>query len=500
MHSLISGVMVTHRGLRRAHNEDAIGYDYPSTLEALDQHGALFMLADGVGGLKQGELYSAQTITRLPRLYHQAQGDDAEERLVNALQTLNGQLYQQQLGGATTFVGAVIIQEWLIIAQVGDSRAYMLDGSGRFLRLTEDHLITLPDGRRKLTRALGHKASVIADTISGPLPPNSRLLLCSDGLTRYLDDEALARLCNAEDLAYAAEKAVRLACKRGGTDNISLMILEVGPPIRDQEALTRHLSRWQPLLELPDDLGIVPDMFRAVRQAFSSEAEPTLPSATPEVVAAGAPLRRVLPPAEAASAGPRVRPSDVGWPSDQEASPKRKRRRRLPILLLSLLLMIVSGAGVWLALNSGLPIPIDPTPPPIQASATLTSTSGQTVPATQIAPTLQQFVLSPEVQASAMPTTPAPEPQASATSARERFNGSLRLDDRLRFAGTGLTFLRLDGPSSAFSLQPDRIYRLDDIVQAASDGRTWLRLQDSETERYGWIPLDSVPDYEILLP
>jgi protein phosphatase len=513
MHSLIGGVMVTHRGLRRVHNEDAIGYDYPAALEALDRHGALFMLADGVGGMKQGELYSAQTIERLPRLYRQAEGDDAEARLVAALQALNGQLYQQQLGGATTFVGAVFIQQRLIIAQVGDSRAYVLDGAGRFIRLTEDHLISLPNGRHKLTRALGHKASLSPDTISGPLPANSRLLLCSDGLTRYLDDETLARLCDAEDLDRAAEKAVRLACKRGGIDNISLMILEVGPPIRHQETLTQHLKTWRPLLELPDDLGIIPDLPKAAAQAAPPEPilEADLPTATQEMQMVSPPTRRTLPQMEtgAASAAPRQRQSSESWLLDDDLppstpaalQPQRSSSGRTLIALLLLLLAV--GAGAFLALGGDLSSLGVPTQ---AAEPTLT----ETVPVQDSAPTPQpQAVFE---QASPTPeavpvqeASPTPQPQAvfeqaSPTPARERFNGPLELDDRLRFAATALTFLRLDSPSSAFNLQTDRIYRLDNIAQASSDGRTWLRLQDSETERYGWIPLDAVPDYEILLP
>ena len=494
MHSLISGVMATHRGLRRVHNEDAIGYDYPTTLEALDRHGALFMLADGVGGMKQGELYSAQTIIHLPRLYHQAQGDDAEARLVAALQTLNGQLHQQQLGGATTFVGAIFIQDRLIIAQIGDSRAYVLDGSGRFIRLTEDHLITLPNGRHKLTRALGHKATVIPDTISGPLPPNSRLLLCSDGLTRYLDDQALARLCDAEDLARAAEKAVRLACKRGGIDNISLMILDVGPPILNQAILTRHLSQWRPFLELPDDLGIIPNSPKAAPQAAPPEAapEPDLPGATQEMEAVSSPQRRSLPQMETAPSRPRARQSSAEWLADDDFAPPAPVRqaastarpaRLIPLILL--LLLVAVGAGAFLALNGGL-IGLG------MATQDALPTLPGAAPVTEASPTSEA--------ASVQDVAPTPEPQASTTPARERFNGPLELDDRLRFATTGLTFLRLDSPSSAFNLQPDRVYRLDNIAQASSDGRIWLRLQDSETERYGWIPLDAAPDYEILLP
>jgi len=496
MHSLISGVMVTHRGLRRDHNEDAIGWDYPASLAALDQYGALFMLADGVGGLKQGELYSAQAIERLPRLYRQTQGDDAEARLVAALQTLNSQLHEQQLGGATTFVGAVFIQDRLIIAQAGDSRAYLLDGAGRFVRLTEDHLITLPNGKHKLTRALGHKASIELDTLSGPLPPHSRLLLCSDGLTRYLDDETLGRLCDADNLPLAAEKAVRLACKRGGIDNISLVILEIGDPVRDQETLTRHLKRWQPLLELPDDLGIVADAppKNAPQLPVEAASEPDLPGSTQEMEAVPAAQRRALPLAEAAPSVPRVRQSSDHWlDEDLGAAPQRPSARRspLPALLLILLLLGV-GVGAFLAFNGGLPGTV------IAAQ--------EAAPATQEAAPADPQEADPATQAEATaPTLPpppseTPAPQDSPTPARERFNGPLELDDRLTFAGTGLTFLRLDSPSSAFNLQTDRIYRLDNIAQAASDGRTWLRLQDSETERYGWIPLDDAPDYEILLP
>ncbi len=149
----------------------------------------------------------------------------------------------QKEGMATTVVVLTVMGDQAIVAHAGDSRLYLLrDGEAH--QLTEDHTMATryvkmglltprqaadsPAGGR-LLRAVGFHEHARLDTLHFELAPGDRLLLCSDGLSRYLPREEMAGMVEAGPLPQVPHKMVRLANKRGGADNVSLIVVEVEP-------------------------------------------------------------------------------------------------------------------------------------------------------------------------------------------------------------------------------------------------------------------------------
>ena len=240
----------TDVGLKRRHNEDA--------LIALDDIG-LFVVADGVGGRKAGELASALTIETFQN--HAGVFAELLERFGREPTSANRNLILQSLldtaqassrrvfetgaqtgheGMTTTLVAALCGGGVAFIVHVGDSRAYLLrDGALR--QLTEDHSLVNelkaqgnpvePTGtslryKNVITRAIGLYPSVQADTLAVELLDGDRILLCSDGLTDMVSETRLLRHMRAPDTTRACESLVDEALAQGGKDNISVVVIE----------------------------------------------------------------------------------------------------------------------------------------------------------------------------------------------------------------------------------------------------------------------------------
>ncbi|PDW03812.1 protein phosphatase [Candidatus Viridilinea mediisalina] len=226
--------------------------------------GILLLVADGMGGHQAGEVASAlardglkQTLTNALSSGVPKNDDDAtwHALLTQAVTSANqqiyshGQHYGQQGGIGTTLTAAVIVDGRAHIAHVGDSRAYLINAQGltdegrTWNPLTSDHSLVarLVDigqltpaqarshpQRNVVYRSLGSDARVEVDTLSQALAPGDQLLLCSDGLTGYVEDEELAAVLLAEASAdRACERLIALANQRGGSDNITIVIARV---------------------------------------------------------------------------------------------------------------------------------------------------------------------------------------------------------------------------------------------------------------------------------
>ncbi len=201
----------------------------------------LFVVCDGMGGAPAGEVASriaADTIVRHLDAGALADGDAPGDRylphtkqLVDAVRRSNEVIYQQGLHCArqaemgTTAVGAWIMRRIASVAHVGDSRAYLWY-DGRLERLTRDH--SLADADNVLLRALGREPDVDVDVTEIPLQPRDYLLLCSDGLTRMVPDEALAdAIRRLREPQRICDHLVHAANQRGGADNITVVVVEV---------------------------------------------------------------------------------------------------------------------------------------------------------------------------------------------------------------------------------------------------------------------------------
>jgi PPM family protein phosphatase len=262
--------LATHRGQRRRLNEDSIAYVYPDDPQVLQEYGALFLLADGVGGLSHGEQYSQQAVQTICDMYYQTPAHNVAERLARVLRAVNSQLHALEQGGASTIVAAVFHGDSLTVANAGDSPAYIITPH-QIRKLTIDHVVDDPNNpkSKRLFRALGYESAMTVDTVTGRICPGMRLLLCSDGLTRYYTDEQLQSECQPYNASHTVESLVHGAYLRGGIDNISAIVVEVAEKTLDDSGLREHVAALNPAISLPEALSNVQPLFAPYMKPYS---------------------------------------------------------------------------------------------------------------------------------------------------------------------------------------------------------------------------------------
>ena len=208
----------------------------------------LFIVADGMGGHKAGDIASRFTVETIKTLIEQSQGKDAISIINDSVKMVNGLLLQKAsesedyYGMGTTLVIATIFDNVLRVANVGDSRLYVIDDND-ITQITRDHSLveemvlagqlSKSEARthaRKnvITRAIGVEEQVEPEMFSIDLKENSKVLMCSDGLTNMLEDaEILSIVRNNADIEDAARMLIDRANENGGKDNISVIIVEL---------------------------------------------------------------------------------------------------------------------------------------------------------------------------------------------------------------------------------------------------------------------------------
>jgi serine/threonine protein phosphatase PrpC len=247
---------LTDVGRVRPHNEDYVDYYMPSDPRQLAQKGSIFLVADGMGGHQAGEVASQGAVEMAIAQYYSDTSHDVPTSLVRAFRTANQQLHAQAQsdpskgGMGTTLVAAVILGQKVYVANVGDSRAYLIGDQG-IIQITEDHswvgeqlragLLTEEQARRHpqrnlVTRALGSKPSVEVDLFEGEIDPGDRILLCTDGLTGRVEDAEIATTVQQHAPQEAARWLVALANERGGNDNITVLVVTADEAIPTTKA------------------------------------------------------------------------------------------------------------------------------------------------------------------------------------------------------------------------------------------------------------------------
>jgi len=248
---------VTDKGRAREVNEDSYSTP-PATLDAstLAQKGYLFVVADGMGGHVAGATASQTATSRIIGDYYADPNPDVLASLEQAIQTANREIVAQAQdpafsGMGTTVVAAVLRDDQLTVANVGDSRAYLIR-NGLIQQLTLDHswvaeevragVLTLEEARvhprrNVITRSLGNRPDLPVDyfdrsrlTWNGQplaLQPGDVLILCSDGLSNVVTNEEIRQLATSRDPQRAAQNLVDLANQRGGPDNITVIVAQV---------------------------------------------------------------------------------------------------------------------------------------------------------------------------------------------------------------------------------------------------------------------------------
>lgn len=231
---------LSHPGRKRPDNEDSAASFESVKAEDWLASGDLYIVADGVGGAAKGEKASSYAAQKVLYDYYRFPSIEPGERLQRLMRQAGNEIfdYAERSGEgamATTMVAVAIQGENLIVASVGDSRVYLIRG-GVARQLTEDH--TDPGKRNRLTRSLGGEQNVEVDVFSDvTLKLDDKILLCSDGLTRYVDCDAIVQLTAKGTPEEIVERLINHANDRGGVDNITATLIAVGPPATTEEII-----------------------------------------------------------------------------------------------------------------------------------------------------------------------------------------------------------------------------------------------------------------------
>lgn len=242
------------QGRKKRNNEDYVTLFEPTDLRDLQASGCLYLLADGVGGAARGERASQYAADKVIFEYFEYPELEPSERLRRAIFGASVDIFSYASQStrvtrmATTIIAAVIREDLLYVANVGDSRAYLIR-AGQAIQLTRDHSVVgemVADGamteeeamaskiKNRLTRSVGGDAEVHVQ-LYDPLQlyPGDRILLCSDGLTRYANRQKVGELAAQGTPEEIAKRCIGFAKARGAADDISVITVAVGLPMGD---------------------------------------------------------------------------------------------------------------------------------------------------------------------------------------------------------------------------------------------------------------------------
>lgn len=245
----------TDVGRVRENNEDAFRIAVPQKL---------YVVSDGMGGEAHGEVASELAVNTIVEQGINSLGNSSlslsgqtnaalserTNRLASAVHLANEKIHAagiehpDQYGMGATVVAAWVDGDHLSVAHVGDSRIYLLRG-GEFRQITGDHSLVAEQVRyglltpeqaenshysNVLTRALGPHAQVEVDAAEYPIQAGDTLLLCTDGLTRMVNDATIGKmLVGAKSAQQAADQLVDAANEKGGNDNVTVVVIRALP-------------------------------------------------------------------------------------------------------------------------------------------------------------------------------------------------------------------------------------------------------------------------------
>ncbi len=233
---------MTDIGRKRTINQDCV-FSCEHPIGNLEN---LFVVADGMGGHKAGDYASAYTVKAIEREVEASEYTLPVKILTEAISAANREIYKKAnseedyAGMGTTTVAATISDNVLIVANVGDSRLYLINRE--ITQVTKDHSLvaemvrigTLDESEARIhpdkniiTRAIGASPSVEIDFFEVELVAGDIILMCSDGLTNMVeDDEILHIVRTGRDVAQIADDLVKMANHKGGADNIGVVVID----------------------------------------------------------------------------------------------------------------------------------------------------------------------------------------------------------------------------------------------------------------------------------
>ena len=238
---------LTDPGCVRTQNQDAY------QIEQLDRNSTLFVVCDGMGGARSGNVASALAVDvftqEVRRNYHSSMDQDGLDGMMDrAMKLANFTVFDQSRqfeefrGMGTTLVAALLRGRQVTVANVGDSRVYRVNDDG-IHQITVDHSLvqmmlqngdltpvqarTFP-GKNYITRAIGTEPTVKCDLFQLDLDRGECLLLCSDGLTNLVDDqEILFEIVHGVSKKHCCKRLLDIAKNRGAPDNVTCILVQV---------------------------------------------------------------------------------------------------------------------------------------------------------------------------------------------------------------------------------------------------------------------------------
>ncbi len=234
----IKGYGVTDIGLKRKINQDAFLLD--DTLQ-------LYVVADGMGGHRGGEVASQMAVETLQKFCQESSSLSPQNLLQQGINLAcqkihaESQTNEELNGMGTTVIAMLFAKDTVYIGQVGDSRAYLLQKGGVW-QLTEDHSLLNEEIRagrlsadeaenykfkNVITRSVGYEGRVTVDVYRRRLKAGDRFLACTDGLSGLVTSDEIQKMIEKHGLEEGQKKLIQLANDRGGDDNITLVTVEV---------------------------------------------------------------------------------------------------------------------------------------------------------------------------------------------------------------------------------------------------------------------------------
>ena len=244
----------TDIGLTRAVNEDNVTSVIPEDQQIMTQKGALFVVADGMGGLAQGDVASELAITTICDVYYQDTNDDIAASLHKAVERANLVIFERNgfqpeltkeikpvQGMGTTCVAAVLKDSTVYVANAGDSLAYIVH-AGSIRQIAENHSWVAEQVRtgkmtqaeadaegksNVITRCLGVENTVDVYVGTEQVQDKDILVLCTDGLHNQVSEEEIRTLVEQYSPEESAQRLIARANENGGPDNITAVVVRV---------------------------------------------------------------------------------------------------------------------------------------------------------------------------------------------------------------------------------------------------------------------------------
>jgi len=241
----------TDIGIKRALNEDNLLTVLPEDPQILENKGALFVVADGMGGHELGERASELAVNTVRETYYQAEPVDVSVALIQAVERANTLIYEANKalpdfpavnkGMGTTCIAAVLQEKILTVANVGDSRAYLVH-AGTIRQISRDHSLVaemvrngeitasearVHEQRNVISRAVGIAADIEVDVFIEAVEDGDALILCTDGLCGQVYDHEILQIVETYEPQESVRQLIAQANAAGGPDNITAIVVRV---------------------------------------------------------------------------------------------------------------------------------------------------------------------------------------------------------------------------------------------------------------------------------